>query len=448
MPLTFCRYVAAILFSLFSLSIYANNTGSVGVSTEESNFLQSLNASAGTAPIGSSQNQPSIPTENNVSNGNTPPPSNNNPSASSDSNKQVVVVASSQNQKSTSSVTGNAANQISTTPSLDNNLVSSGSVTQQSPSKMQQLETSQVQLQNTLNTLQQQIKQLQANLSASEQQLQQKQSDSQTPENTSKLQQMRSEHQQMQASLVNMQQQETQIQMRIAATNQQLNQLKQPTSGEANTVTDTNITHVIQPDKDKILGNDLIIKSAPPLNKSNSRVGLPPLPNTTTNANVTSPATTDSIMATKVIDNPTSKSSHLAGMNTQKSNEISFQAWIQDPAILLRTGFACIGLALLLMVLMFRSEKKKIAAQKFNLPEHGNPIETYPEDEDLAAEYDFMSTEEAIPARLDLARGYIEMGNYPAAREAIIPVLAKGDPQQKEEAKQLLKNIDKAETGS
>ncbi len=59
-------------------------------------------------------------------------------------------------------------------------------------------------------------------------------------------------------------------------------------------------------------------------------------------------------------------------------------------------------------------------------------------EKDTEAEYDFMGSEEGIPAKLDLARAYLDMEDHDAASEVLDEVLQKGDEAQKQEAKELL----------
>jgi FimV-like protein len=56
-------------------------------------------------------------------------------------------------------------------------------------------------------------------------------------------------------------------------------------------------------------------------------------------------------------------------------------------------------------------------------------------------DYDFMASNEAIPAKLDLARAYIAMEDFSAARETLAAVLSGGNPEQCLEAKSLLSKI-------
>ncbi|MCX7121278.1 MAG: hypothetical protein NTZ67_05845 [Gammaproteobacteria bacterium] len=60
------------------------------------------------------------------------------------------------------------------------------------------------------------------------------------------------------------------------------------------------------------------------------------------------------------------------------------------------------------------------------------------------SEYDFMGTNEAIPAKLDLARSYIAMGNHHDAKMELKIVVQKGNEEQKMIAEALLHKINKA----
>lgn len=53
-------------------------------------------------------------------------------------------------------------------------------------------------------------------------------------------------------------------------------------------------------------------------------------------------------------------------------------------------------------------------------------------------EYDFMETKDAIPVKLDLARAYLEMGDYEAVKETLDLVLEQGSKAQQREAELLL----------
>jgi FimV-like protein len=61
--------------------------------------------------------------------------------------------------------------------------------------------------------------------------------------------------------------------------------------------------------------------------------------------------------------------------------------------------------------------------------------EAIAEDQD---EYDYMASDESIPSKLDLARVYMDMGDFSAAKNILKDVLLKGNKQQQEGANDLL----------
>jgi FimV-like protein len=60
------------------------------------------------------------------------------------------------------------------------------------------------------------------------------------------------------------------------------------------------------------------------------------------------------------------------------------------------------------------------------------------ESENEDREYSFMDTKDAIPVKLDLARAYLEMGDYEAVNDTLKTVLAEGSKAQQREAELLL----------
>lgn len=64
-----------------------------------------------------------------------------------------------------------------------------------------------------------------------------------------------------------------------------------------------------------------------------------------------------------------------------------------------------------------------------------------PSTNDSSDEYDFMSSDEAIPAKLDLARAYMTMGDHLAAKGVLEEVLARGNAEQKAHAQNLITKI-------
>lgn len=61
--------------------------------------------------------------------------------------------------------------------------------------------------------------------------------------------------------------------------------------------------------------------------------------------------------------------------------------------------------------------------------------------DDTEGEYDYMGSQESIPAKLNLVRAYIAMENYDDARKVIAEVLSHGDELQCHEAQDLGKKI-------
>ncbi|MBS0350605.1 MAG: hypothetical protein JSR33_05350 [Proteobacteria bacterium] len=57
------------------------------------------------------------------------------------------------------------------------------------------------------------------------------------------------------------------------------------------------------------------------------------------------------------------------------------------------------------------------------------------------SEYDFMSSSEAIPAKLDLARAYMAMEDFVAARETLVDILNETNEEYHPEARSLLNKI-------
>lgn len=64
-----------------------------------------------------------------------------------------------------------------------------------------------------------------------------------------------------------------------------------------------------------------------------------------------------------------------------------------------------------------------------------------PVEDDTAAEYDFMGSREGMLAKLDLARAYIAMEDFAAARETLLEILNEGGAESRQEAKNLLDQI-------
>lgn len=102
-------------------------------------------------------------------------------------------------------------------------------------------------------------------------------------------------------------------------------------------------------------------------------------------------------------------------------------------------------LVLLILVWFVGSEpkNKKNEEDSINNANAKDKLQTdeVPEDSDLQQEYDFMGSDEAIPAKLDLARAYIDMGDHDSAHDVLQDVLNKGDEHQRQQAQELLRQI-------
>lgn len=101
------------------------------------------------------------------------------------------------------------------------------------------------------------------------------------------------------------------------------------------------------------------------------------------------------------------------------------------------------GLVVLLALLSFawRGQSAKTKAKTKVIappPQASAPSKAQ---DDTQGEYDFMGSTEGIPAKLDLARAYIAMEDYTAARETLIEILGEGSEEQRHEAQALLNNM-------
>ena len=93
------------------------------------------------------------------------------------------------------------------------------------------------------------------------------------------------------------------------------------------------------------------------------------------------------------------------------------RAYLADNLVYFVVG-ATIFLIVLLLVLLFPKKKP-----------------------DLAEEYDYMRTPEAVPSQLDLARAYIAMEDFIAAKATLNEVIKRGNVDQQQQAHELLAKI-------
>ena len=88
--------------------------------------------------------------------------------------------------------------------------------------------------------------------------------------------------------------------------------------------------------------------------------------------------------------------------------------------------------AILLIILLWMPWPQRKTTKKQE-PTLGKDIAAVEDDE-----YDFMNSAEAIPAKFDLARAYMDMDDFISAKQVLKEVVSKGNPSQRKQAKQLL----------
>lgn len=100
------------------------------------------------------------------------------------------------------------------------------------------------------------------------------------------------------------------------------------------------------------------------------------------------------------------------------------------------TQFGIFGLLVLIIVLLLfrRGGHVKVARARHTEDEVSNT-------DDIKDEYDFMGSDEATPAKLDLARAYLAMEDYKAAKKVLDEVMKTGNEQQRAEARKMLAKI-------
>ncbi len=344
----------------------------------------------------------------------------------------------------------------------------SANTTATQPSELLQLKTSESELKTALASLQTQSSKLEASLSELHQRIAQSSSleKKQTPENTQELEALRAEYLQVQNSLKALQQQETRLQAHVLTLNQQLP--PQPTAAASNTkvavpapaptITTTTNTATTTIKNPAFVSN----KALPAVADTQHTQVVPAQPSASTQAtpvqqikeaSAVSESETKPVM-TKVVEKPAAQHTDTTKIEFSKEIHTKVQAWLQDPVMMLRIGGGFISIALLLLILLFwpksqRKNSRQALADTDQPPLNSDYKSTdHPsleEAADITSEYDFMNTDAAIPTRLDLARGYLEMEKYADARAAIQPVLTNGDELQKQEARALLEKINQAD---
>jgi FimV-like protein len=102
--------------------------------------------------------------------------------------------------------------------------------------------------------------------------------------------------------------------------------------------------------------------------------------------------------------------------------------------------FGLAALVVLLALLSMTRRRKEVVKNKSSVPARDSE-KTFKIEDDTSGEYDFMGSSEGIPAKLDLARAYIAMEDFTAARETLAEILGEGGEQHREEARSLLNKI-------
>ena len=129
----------------------------------------------------------------------------------------------------------------------------------------------------------------------------------------------------------------------------------------------------------------------------------------------------------------------VSGLSTQTStlNQLVSANW-QEKLIPYHTKnnavWWFIAIALFLIILLW-----------IPMPERTNARRQEPvlnaDDPEVKDEYDFMNSAEAMPAKLDLARAYIDMDDHFSAEQVLKDILAKGDDKQRQHAKKMMEEL-------
>lgn len=98
-------------------------------------------------------------------------------------------------------------------------------------------------------------------------------------------------------------------------------------------------------------------------------------------------------------------------------------------------------MALLVVVILMLIPRRRGSQMQMVTETVGSAAANDVEESDTKDEYDFMGSDEAIPAKLDLARAYIAMEDYKAAKQVLAQVTTKGNTEQQAEAQNMLDKI-------
>lgn len=116
---------------------------------------------------------------------------------------------------------------------------------------------------------------------------------------------------------------------------------------------------------------------------------------------------------------------------------LSFLNSIEHSKLIEYVLFAIMAL-LVIVVLMLIPRKRSYQMEAVTQTVGSPTTASDSEENDTKDEYDFMGSDEAIPAKLDLARAYIAMEDYEAAHQVLAQVTSKGNREQQAEAQKML----------
>lgn len=133
-------------------------------------------------------------------------------------------------------------------------------------------------------------------------------------------------------------------------------------------------------------------------------------------------------------------------INALNKNAYGAQSlWQQDFQNYIIFGLAALGFVLLLFVITWAKfltmRRELITARQTQSQSPHTTIDTSEDEEELEDEYDFINSKEGIPAKLDLARAYIDMDERDTAQEMLEDILRNGDKTQQQTAKHLMSHI-------
>ena len=122
---------------------------------------------------------------------------------------------------------------------------------------------------------------------------------------------------------------------------------------------------------------------------------------------------------------------------------VNFRQWfVRLHQVLGPTGYnVAMGAAIVVLLLLLWAlwpRRKKSATNRSHFDAHPKVGDVL---DDTKEEYDYMGSAESMPAKINLARTYIAMEDYDAARKVLKEVNKHGDPKQQLEADELINEL-------